>query len=163
MASENKPHPRGKTVAESETVQFQVVMPPHLNGYGKLFGGQLAVWIDTVAGIVARRHCGGKITTAAIDNLRFHEPVAQNEMLVLHGRMTHVGRTSMEVRVESRVEDSSGNRRLINTAFVIQVALDGNDRPTPVPPLILETDEEREAFARGEKRRRFRKLQNAYF
>lgn len=150
----------GKTVADSETVQFQVIMPPHLNGYGKLFGGQLAVWIDTIAGIVARRHCGMKIITAAIDNLRFREPVVQNEMVVLYGRMTYVGRTSMEVRVDSCVEDAAGERRLINTAFVILVALDENDRPTPVPPLILQTGEEREAYAQGEKRRGFRKAQN---
>ncbi|MDR0361740.1 MAG: acyl-CoA thioesterase [Planctomycetota bacterium] len=157
------PAMNGKTADDSETVQFQVVMPPHLNGYGNLFGGQLAVWIDTIAGIVARRHCGMKITTAAIDNLRFHEPVVQNEMVVLRGRLTHVGRTSMEVRVDSCVEDSRGNRRQINTAFVILVALDENDRPAPVPPLALLTAEEREDFSRGERRREFRKAQNELY
>ena len=59
----------GKYVSDSQTDQVQVVMPAHLNGYGSLFGGQLAHWIDMLASVVARRHCGMAATTAAIDNL----------------------------------------------------------------------------------------------
>lgn len=147
---------RGKYVADSQTYQVQVVMPLHLNGYGNLFGGQLAVWIDTVAGIVARRHCGKKITTAAIDNLRFRKSVVQNDIVVLRGRMTHVGSTSMEVRVDSYKESDNGERVLINTAFVIQVALDENNKPCRVPRLIARTLEEECEFDAGAKRRELR-------
>ncbi len=147
--------PKEKFVSDSATEQVQVVMPPHLNGYGNLFGGQLAMWIDIIAGVVARRHCGRTITTAAIDNLRFREPVHQNDIVILRGRMTHVGRTSMEVRVDSYVESPAGCR-LINTAFVIQVALDGDGRPAPVPGLVPQTHEEKMAYEAGTKRRDLR-------
>ncbi len=146
----------GKCVCESVSEQTQVVMPPHLNGYGKLFGGQLAVWIDVLAGVVARRHSGMIITTAAIDNLRFRESVKQNELVVLRGKMTWVGRTSMEVRVDSYVEGDNGVQKLIYTAFVIQVALDENGKPCQVPPLIPRTQEEEHAFQAGQKRREMR-------
>ena len=146
-----------KCVCDSETEQVQVVMPQHLNGYGKLFGGQLAMWIDIVAGTVARRHCGTTITTAAIDHLRFLGPVCQNEMVVLKGRLTYVGTTSMEVRVDSYVEDNSGGQRLINTAFVIEVALDDEGNPAPVPSLVCRTDDQKKDCRAGEKRRAMRR------
>lgn len=147
---------KAKYVSESQTDQVQVVMPPHLNGYGNLFGGQLAKWIDMLAGVVARRHCGMAITTAAIDNLRFREPVRQNDMVVLRGRITHVGTTSMEVRVDSYAEDAAGARRLINTAFVIMVALDDKGRPSKVPALLAATPEEEREYQAGARRREMR-------
>ena len=79
-------------------------MPNHLNGAGRIFGGQLVAWIDVIGGIAARRHCGCAVTTAAIDNLQFREPVYVNEVVVLRARVTFVGRTSMEVRVDTFVE-----------------------------------------------------------
>ncbi len=154
----------GKHAADSLTEQVFLVMPQHLNGVGKLFGGQLAAWIDTVAGVVALRHCNMTITTAAIDNLQFRESVAQNSLVVLKGRMVHTGKTSMEVRVDSYVEDvGTGAQRLINTAFVIEVAIDGDGRPVPVPPLIPVTEEEQREFDSAENRKHLRRELCALF
>ncbi len=154
----------GKHVADSFTQQVHVVMPQHLNGLGKLFGGQLASWIDTIAGVVAIRHCNMHITTAAIDNLQFREGVDQNSLVVMKGRMIHTGVTSMEVRVDSYVEDvRTGVQRLINTAFVIEVALDANGRPAPVPPLIPVTEEETAAFTAAANRKALRRQLYALF
>ncbi len=99
-----------KHVSDSKTEQIQILMPEHINGAGRLFGGQLVEWIDVVAGVVARRHSGCNITTAAIDNLQFKAGAYANDTLVLIGRITHVGRTSMEVRVDTYVEDLGGFR-----------------------------------------------------
>lgn len=148
--------PPEKYVSASQTEHVQLIMPQHLNGYGQLFGGQLAAWIDVLAGIVARRHCGCAITTAAIDNLRFLGPARQNELIVLKGRITHVGTTSMEVRVDSYVEDECGGQKLVNTAFVVLVALGESGKPCRVPGLILRTDRERSDFAAGAMRRQMR-------
>ena len=154
----------GRYVEDSCTEQVYVVMPQHLNGYGRLFGGQLAMWIDVVAGVTAVRHCRMMITTAAIDNLRFHAPVTQNEVVVMRGKVTYTGVTSVEVRVDSYVENMrTGENTLINTAFVTQVALGDDGRPAPVPPLIPRTDEERQAFAAGEKRREMRRRKPELF
>lgn len=149
-----------KTVDESKIEQTQILRPQHLNYAGNLFGGQLAMWIDEVAGVVAMRHSQSYVTTAAIDNLRFREPVSQGEMIVMRGQLTYVGTTSMEVRVDSFVEGLNGDYRLINTAFVIMVALDEAGKPRPVPKLELRNDQERQAFAAGEKRRVLRRQLN---
>lgn len=94
-----------KRVKDSETEQSYLLMHRHINGYGRLFGGQLVEWIDELAGLVGRRHCGHEITTACIDNLNFKHPAFLNDTVVLVGRVTYVGRTSMEVRVDTYVEE----------------------------------------------------------
>lgn len=114
-------------------------------------------WIDTVGGVVARRHSGREITTACVDNLQFRSAVVINSTVVLIGKMTYVGRTSMEVRVDTFVESLEGIRTLVNTAYLVFVALDDEGRPVPVPRLILETDQEKAEFENGARRQTLRK------
>lgn len=144
-------------VSESAVEQTQIILSSHINGAGRLFGGQLMEWIDIVASVVARRHSHCNQTTASVDNLQFKEAVHINDTLLLFGKITYVGHTSMEVQVDSYVEDLDGNRKLVNTAHIVMVALDKNDHPVEVPGLIVETEEEKVAWAAGERRNALRK------
>ncbi len=150
-----------KRVKDSKTEQVQILSQATLNGYKRLFGGKLMEWIDVVAAVVARRHSGCNVTTAAVDSLEFTDAAYANDTLVLVGYVTYTGNTSMEVCVKTYVESLDGSRRLINQAYVVMVALDENEKPTRVPKLIFETDEEREewdaAAMRSEARRLRRK------
>ena len=149
---------QAKHVADSETEQIHAVFDNDLNGQGRVFGGQLAAWVDMVAGIVARRHSNHNVTTAEIDNLQFRSAVYANSVILMRGKITYVGTTSMEVRVDSFVEDLSGERKLVNTAFLVEVALDENEKPIPVPKLICETFQEKAEWESGIKRRQLRQL-----
>lgn len=59
--------------------------------------------------------------------------------------------------MDSFVEALDGTRKLVNTAFFVMVALDANDHPVTVPGLIVETEEEKAAWAAGERRNELRK------
>lgn len=146
-----------KRVSDSRTEQVQIILNSHINGNKRLFGGRLMQWIDTVGAVVARRHSGYEVTTACIDNLQFRAAVVVNSTVVLIGKMTHVGRTSMEVRVDTFVEGLNGVRELVNTAYMVFVALDENQRPIPVPRLVLETEQEEAEFENGARRQQLRK------
>ncbi len=146
-----------KTVAESRTEQVQILLPEHINGYNRLFGGRLMQWIDVVAAVVARRHSNRNVTTVSIDNLHFKAAAHVNDTIVLFGQITYVGRTSMEVRVQTFVENTDGLRKLINRAYLVMVALDENEEPTPVPGIIPETMEETFEYEAGAKRNALRK------
>ena len=146
-----------KRVADSYTEQIQIVMPAHINGYQRLFGGRLMQWIDVVAGVAARRHAGREVTTVAVDHLRFLSAAYVNSTIVLAGRVTYVGRTSMEVRVDTFVESLDGARARVNRAYLVMVALDENQKPAPVPGLLLETEEEKREFEAGRRRQMERK------
>ena len=147
---------QGKTVDDSRVETVHIVRPNHLNGANRLFGGILMQWIDEVAGIVAKRHSMRNVTTASVDNLTFLRGAHQNEMVVIKGKMTWVGSSSMEVCVDTYVEDSYGHRERINNAHFMMVALDENDKPVKVPRLILQTEDEELAWQHGEERRRIR-------
>ena len=90
-----------KKVSESVVETVHLVRPNHLNAAGRLFGGILMQWIDEVAGVVGKRHAHRNVTTASVDNLNFLKGAYQRDLLVLHGKMTYVGKTSMDVKVET--------------------------------------------------------------
>ncbi len=146
-----------KTVSDSFTEQQYLICPAHINHYGRLFGGQLLKWIDELAGIVAIRHCGGTVTTAAIDNLQFQAPAYTGDMIVLQGMVTYVGRTSMEVRVDTYREALDGKREMINRAYMDMVCINCKGEPTEVPDLLLETEEQRREYEAAKKRKQIRK------
>ena len=145
-----------KTVDDSRVETVHIVRPNHLNGANRLFGGILMQWIDEVAGIVAKRHSMSNVTTASVDNLTFLHGAYQNDMVVIRGKLTWVGTTSMEVCVDTYVETLDGQRDRINNAHFMMVALDENNKPVPVPKLILQTEDEHLAWSHGEERRRIR-------
>ena len=146
-----------KTVAASMTEQQYLIRPTHINHYGRLFGGQLIYWIDELAGIVAIRHCGANVTTAAIDNLQFKAPAHVGDMVVLQGCVTYVGRTSMEIRVDTFTETATGDRQMINRAYIDMVAIDGEGQPIEVPGLQTETPEQQAEYEAAAKRKALRK------
>ena len=149
-------HIETKTVDDSRVETVHIVRPTHLNGANRLFGGILMQWIDEVAGIVAKRHSGANVTPASVDNLTFLHGAYQNDLVVIKGKLTWVGSSSMEVCVDTYVETPSGQRDRINNAHFMMVALDKDDKPMQVPRLILQNDDEELAWSHGEERRRIR-------
>lgn len=145
-----------KRVSDSRTEQVHVIMYPDINGIDRLFGGQLLKWIDEVAGATARRHCGGNAITVAIDNMNFKAGAYLNDVIVLIGKVTHVGSTSMEVRVDTYREEADGTRYPINRAYFVMVNVGNDDKPTPAPGLIIETEAEQMEWDNALKRRELR-------
>ena len=121
---------RKKTVEASMTEQVHLIMQQHLNGGGRLFGGALMQWLDEVAGVVAMRHAETyRVVTAAVDNLQFKHAIYEGEIVVLKGYVTYVGRTSMEVEIDTYVEQPDGMRHTVNRAFFVMVAVDEDQKP----------------------------------
>lgn len=151
-----------KRVSDSLTETVHMVRPNHLNAAGRLFGGMLMQWLDEAAGLAAQRHTRANVITASVDNLRFIHGAYSGEMVVIIGRVTYVGTTSLEVRVDTYVEHSKdGMRRPINRAYFTMVALDENDKPTEVPRLLVESEEEKAEWEAAKKRREMRMKRKA--
>ena len=151
------PIEKTKRVIDSQTEQTYLLMSQHINGSGRLFGGQLLAWLDELAGIVAMRHSGGNVITASIDNLQFKHGAHINDIIVLVGRVTYVGNSSMEVRIDTYVEESDGSRHPINRAYFVMVALDEQEKPKRIPRLTIETLEQQAEWEAAEKRSALRK------
>lgn len=143
----------GKPVRLSKINFTQLMTAQDANLAGNVHGGVVMKHIDNAAGVVAVRHAQTNVVTASIDRLDFHNPAFIGNLLQVQASLNMVGRSSMEIGVRVETEDMlTGERRHTASAYLTFVALDEKFKPKEVPPLILETGDEkrrnREAMAR---------------
>jgi acyl-CoA hydrolase len=135
----------------------EYVLPQHANIGGTVFGGQIMAWVDLCAAICAQRHAARPCVTAFVDDLLFKRPVRVGQVVRLRAHVTATFRTSMEIDVAVLGEDTiTGEQWPTVACRIVFVAMDEQRVPTPVPPLLLETDADRAAQAAAEERRRAR-------
>jgi acyl-CoA hydrolase len=133
-----------KPVSESRVEVTQMVMPGDANSLGTAFGGKVMQWTDLAAAMAAMRHARLPVVTVSVDQLTFLAPVRIGHMAILVAQVNAVFSTSMEVGVEVQTEDPrTGARRKCCDAFLTFVALGADNRPTTIPPLRPEDDDER--------------------
>lgn len=143
--------------AASRTQMTEYVLPQHANALGSVFGGQIMAWLDLCAAICAQRHSGHMAVTAFVDDIKFELPVRVGEVVRLDAHVTATFRTSMEIEVVVEGEDAMTARRWPCVhARLTFVAIDEARKPTPVPALVMDTDEVRASQAAGEARRQAR-------
>jgi acyl-CoA hydrolase len=152
------PMHRGKSPNESRAQTTVVMLPSDANPKGNVFGGVLLKHVDLIAGLVAKRHAGhGNVVTASIDKTSFLKPIFIGNALILSARLNYVKRSSMEVEINIEAEDlDDGTKVHTGTAFVTMVAIDKYGKPTAVPPLILDSDDDKRRFKEGENRMKSR-------
>ena len=132
----------------------QVVLPNDANPLGFALGGTVMHYIDLAGAVAAHRHGRQPFVTAAVDGLQFLHPIKVGDLIILRARVTAVFRTSLEVEVEVFSESLlTAERWLTSTAYVTFVAVGTTGAPTPLPPLELETDEDRAKAAEAATRR----------
>ena len=147
----------GKTVSETSVVLVQKMTPQDANLAGNVHGGVIMRLIDDAAYVVATRHCRCNTVTASIDRMDFHNPVYVGNLVSLKASLNLVGKTSMEIGVRVETENlRTGEISHGVSAYLTYVALDENGNPTPVPPLILETEEDKRRNTEAQTRRRIR-------
>lgn len=133
----------GRRVGDSEVTFVRPMTPLDANFLGNVHGGVIMREVDSAGGTAAGRHAGRAVVTAAIDELSFLEPVYIGDILTVSAQVTDVGTTSIEVGVTVEAEPwGGGERRHTTTAYLVFVALGDDGRPVPVPPLLVETDDE---------------------
>ena len=122
--------------------------------HGTVFGGKVLQMVDKAASVCAMRHSGKPCVTVAMERVEFLIPIRVGTFLIASARVNHVGRTSLEIGVEVYAEDMPGGaRQHTNSCLVTMVAVDDAGRPAPVPPLLLETPDEKERWQAAERRR----------
>jgi acyl-CoA hydrolase len=106
------------------------------------------------------RHSGGNVVTASVDRFDFHAPIFIGNIVTLKASLNFAGRTSMEVGVRVEAEDLFDGRKVhTNSCYFTMVALDAGGRPTEIPPLLPDGDDDRRRIAEAEKRVAARKKQ----
>jgi acyl-CoA hydrolase len=143
-----------KRAADSATEMVQVVLPNDANPLGFILGGTVMHLIDIAGAIACHRHTRSLLATAAVDGLQFLHPIKVGDLVILRSRVSCTFTTSLEVQVDVFSEETLTGRRLLTSrAFLTFVAIDQDGNRLPVPPLIIETDEERRVAEEARVRR----------
>lgn len=147
----------GKTVRESLSEYSELALPNDANGLGNVLGGKVMHLVDLAGAMAAMRHARRPVVTLSVDQLLFLHPVRVGELIVLRSSVNRVFRTSMEVGVKVTTEKlMTGERRHTCSAYLTFVALDENQKPTPITPVIPETEEEQRRYRQAGERRQYR-------
>lgn len=142
-----------KSAADSRITMAQVVLPYHANAAGNMHGGELMKLMDSAAGVVAQRHCLCNVVTVSVDKLVFKEPILVGDLVICDAELIYTGRTSMEIYITVSVENLSlGQIKPALEGYFVMIALDRNGRPTPIPPLQVETAEQQMRFDQAKAR-----------
>ena len=143
-----------KPPRESHVVMTQRILPTDTNPLNAAFGGRIMEWIDICGGISAQRHCREVVVTASMDELHFHAPIRVGWIVTLRARVLAAFHTSMEVGVVVHAENPlTGESSLTTSALLTFVALSRDGSKVRVPPLLLETEADRQAFQEAQMRR----------
>jgi acyl-CoA hydrolase len=146
-----------KKASESFTIMNEMVLPNDTNTFGNLMGGRLMYWMDIAAGIAAAKHCNSPCMTASVDNLSFKNSIKLGNIVHIEAIVSRAFHTSMEIHLKVWGEDLLRKTKYeSNEAYLTFVALDENNRPTPVPAFIPETDEQKRVFDGALRRRQLR-------
>ena len=127
------------------------VFPGDINPNGTMFGGKLLALMDEVAGIAASRYTGTRIVIAATDSITFLATLYSGDRVETIARVVWTGTSSMVIKIDVFGEDTlTGSRKHCTTTHFIMIAIDENHRPTPIPPLLVETEEEKQCYTIAE-------------
>ncbi|MBW5448151.1 acyl-CoA thioesterase [Cohnella sp. CFH 77786] len=157
MSNTTEPLGPPRPIGRSRSIMTEIVFPSDTNHHGTMFGGTLMQYIDKIAAIAAMRHCNKPVVTASSDSLDFVSPIRVGEAVELEAFVTWTHRSSMEVFVVVRAENLfTGERRVTVTAFSTFVALNDGGKPTPVPQVAPENDDEKRLHESAPERYRLR-------
>jgi acyl-CoA hydrolase len=146
-----------KRAADSATEMVQVVLPNDANALGFILGGTVMHLIDIAAAIACHRHTRSLLVTAAVDDLQFLHPIKVGDLIILKARVTCAFTTSLEAQVDVYSEETlTGRQRLTSRAFLTFVAIARDGARVPVPPLVIDTEDERRVVEEAKARREAR-------
>ena len=150
-------HLSGKRSEASKITLSQIMQPSQANVSGNVHGGWIMKLVDEAGGLACVRHAQSRVVTVAVDQLTFKHPIKIGDLIILEAGISYVGNTSMETEVNVYAENPITSERWhTNTAYLVYVALDETGKPKSVPPLILETEGEKQRFEEGKDRQRHR-------
>lgn len=142
-----------KTCRASHVTLSQMMQPEMANVMGNVHGGWIMKMVDEAGGLACIRHANSRCVTVAIDQMTFKHPIRIGDLVQLDAEVSYTGNTSMEAEVNVYAENvATGQRWHTNKAYLVYVALDDKGKPRPVPPVIPETEEEKDRFSAGEAR-----------
>ena len=119
---------------DQELVLKVIPMPGDCNANGDIFGGWVMAQVDLAGSVLPARVVRGRITTVAVKEFIFKQPVRVGDILSFYARISRIGNTSITVVVECFAERfrSQGQYVKVTEATLTYVAIDDAGKPTQI-------------------------------
>lgn len=110
-------------------------MPADANGNGDIFGGWIMAQVDLAGSVLPARLSKGRVTTVAVNQFVFKQPVSVGDLLSFYAKVERIGRTSVTVHVEVYAERNPEDLKVVKVteANLTFVAIDKDGQPRPIP------------------------------
>ncbi|MBK7613281.1 MAG: acyl-CoA thioesterase [Vitreoscilla sp.] len=110
-------------------------MPADANGNGDIFGGWIMAQVDLAGAVLPARIAKGRITTVAVNEFIFKQPVSVADLLSFYAKITRIGNTSISVHVEVYAERNPADLHVVKVteANLTYVAIDSDGKPRQIP------------------------------
>ena len=152
----------GKKVSASRVTIAQLMQPEHANNQGNVHGGWIMKLVDEAGALACMKHAQKRVVTVSVDQMVFRQPILTTDLVTLTAEVSYVGRTSMEVEVQVMAENPiTGECTHTNTAYLVYVALDEDGKPSPIPRLIPENENQKKRMEEGKERQTYRLVHNS--
>ena len=121
--------------ADKELVLRVLPMPADSNANGDVFGGWIMAQVDLAGSVLPSRIAKGRITTVAVNQFVFKQPVSIGDLLSFYATVERVGNTSITVRVEVYAERNPADVQVVKVteANLTYVAIDRDGKPRQIP------------------------------
>ena len=135
----------------------ELVLPNDTNVFGNLMGGRLMYWMDIASALSAQKHANAPVVTASVDNISFEAPILLGNVVYIEAKVSRAFTTSMEVHIRVWGEDLKRQHKYkSNEAYYTFVALNAKGKPSPVPQLTPESEDEQKLYEGAMRRRQLR-------
>ncbi|MBH9552332.1 acyl-CoA thioesterase [Inhella gelatinilytica] len=117
--------------SERELVLRVIPLPADANANGDIFGGWIMAQVDLAASVLPTRISRGRVTTVAVKEFIFKQPVTVGDLLSFYAKVLRIGRTSITVQVEVFAERNPENPQVVKVtdAELTFVAIDNQGKP----------------------------------
>ena len=121
--------------ADKELVLRVIPMPSDANFNGDIFGGWIMAQVDLAGSVLPVRIAKGRVTTVAVNQFIFKQPVSVGDLLSFYATVERIGNTSITVRVEVYAERNPADIQVVKVteANLTYVAIDRDGKPRQIP------------------------------
>jgi acyl-CoA thioesterase YciA len=121
--------------ADKELALRVIPMPSDANFNGDIFGGWIMAQVDLAGSVLPVRIAKGRVTTVAVNQFIFKQPVSVGDLLSFYSTVERVGNTSITVRVEVYAERNPADIQVVKVteANLTYVAIDRDGKPRQIP------------------------------
>ena len=127
-----------KNIKKNKIPSIQAVaMPADTNPSGDIFGGWVLSQMDLAGSVLARQITKKRVTTVAVDKMRFHKPIMVGDIVSFYTEVNKIGTTSITIDITTLVTRKNNilgkdKAIMVTEGKFVYVSIDSKGKPIKI-------------------------------